>query len=146
MTHYHYDVIMVIVSNCLHLNLILWNHWANWNPTWYECSLDGPLLFFIVIGNISLPFKYTKFPNFGPFKIPFPNKYAKKIKTHKDEHLKKYFIKIGCKINKFQFWNSPILKVPKSANFQNLNVFIFHPVLMQIFFAKCPPFEFLMGH
>jgi hypothetical protein len=59
-----------------------------------------------VIGNISQKkedqqtkwdFKYAKFPNFGPFKIPFPNKYAKKIKTHKDEHLKKNSLKLDVK-------------------------------------------------
>ena len=30
----------VIIKNC---NLLLWNHWANWNQTWYKCSLDGAL-------------------------------------------------------------------------------------------------------
>jgi hypothetical protein len=25
------------------LILRLWNHWASWYQTWFECSLDGPL-------------------------------------------------------------------------------------------------------
>jgi len=35
------------------LNL-LWNHWANWNQTWYGCSLEGSkkmVWFFLLIGS-----------------------------------------------------------------------------------------------
>jgi hypothetical protein len=33
----------VVIRKLLHFNLLLQNHWANWNQTWYECSLDDPL-------------------------------------------------------------------------------------------------------
>ena len=29
--------------NFSHFKLLLWNHWADWNQTLQECSLDGPL-------------------------------------------------------------------------------------------------------
>ena len=29
------------LSKILDFNLLLWNHLANWNRTWYECSLNG---------------------------------------------------------------------------------------------------------
>ena len=29
--------------NFSHFKLLLWNHWANWNQTYQECSLDSPL-------------------------------------------------------------------------------------------------------
>jgi hypothetical protein len=33
----------VVIHKLLHFNFLLWNHWANWNQSWYECLLDGPL-------------------------------------------------------------------------------------------------------
>ena len=30
-----------VVCTLLDFNLLLWNHLANWNRAWYECSLNG---------------------------------------------------------------------------------------------------------
>jgi hypothetical protein len=49
-------ICVVVVRKKLHFNLFLWNHWVNWNQSWQEYSLDGPLeklCFegFLLIGN-----------------------------------------------------------------------------------------------
>ena len=41
---YCHHLASVVVCILLPFNLLLWNHWTNWNQIWEECSLDGPLL------------------------------------------------------------------------------------------------------
>jgi hypothetical protein len=43
----------------------------------------------------------------------------------------------------YGFWNKLKWKGPKSANFQNVNVFIFHSILMHFFFLQNIPVDFL---
>ena len=45
-----------VVHKHLHFNLLLWNHWANWNQIWKECSLEGPLPIFFVDQKYTIKF------------------------------------------------------------------------------------------
>jgi hypothetical protein len=34
-------------------DFLLWNHWANWNQTWKECSLGGSIKnIFMLVGSM----------------------------------------------------------------------------------------------
>ena len=61
-----------VVCTLLDFNLLLWNHLANWNRAWYECSLNGFLQTFVVVSKegvsiIYMDFNYVSRSNKGRY-------------------------------------------------------------------------------
>ena len=61
-----------VVCTPLDFNLLLWNHLANWNRAWYECSLNGFLQTFVVVSKegvsiIYMDFNYVSRSNKGRY-------------------------------------------------------------------------------